>query len=119
MHLLTCVCMCVCDVVSERSLTKWCVVNTLDLEFLLFKRLEYCARKTPLMCRNTMCVCVFTVLCPVRCSLSKPALSCRVELKSHLMNFFPPNIFHPDSSLCASPRGVVYNDYYQELWLSK
>lgn len=51
---------CVCDVASERSLTKWCVVNTLDLEFLLFKRLEYCARKTPLMCHNSMCVYVYS-----------------------------------------------------------
>lgn len=57
-HAFTYVCVCVCDEASERSLTKWCVVNTLDLEFLLFKRLEYCARKTPLMCRNSVCVCV-------------------------------------------------------------
>lgn len=55
-----CVCMCVCDVASERSLTKWCVVNTLDLEFLLFKCLEYCARKTPLMCHNSVCMCVYS-----------------------------------------------------------
>lgn len=59
MHLLMCVYGLL--VVSERSLVKWCVVNTLQWEFLLSKCLEYCPRKTPLMCHNIVCVCVYTM----------------------------------------------------------
>lgn len=72
MHLLMCVYGLL--VVSEKALAKWCLVNTLQWEFLLFKCLEYCARKTPLMCHNSVrvCACVFTPWVPVRCRFSEP-----------------------------------------------
>lgn len=100
MHLRPCyvyegvyVCFCCCSGASERSLTwaRWRPPPPPHLEFALFKCLKYCAWKTPLMCHNSVCMCVDITsrhmanqdaACPI--STWTSAVKCK-EAKSHLM----------------------------------